>query len=198
MITFINSSQPTFGKFSIVKIKKDAFKKQESLIIVEDAFEKEFNTALKKITGILAIIKDRFGTGKSIYTYFLEQPNYAFLMDKLKEFGGYSLEWLHMHTGIPIIKPMEEDYHSFIVLTKDELEISRLMNDSIDIFAREATNYRNFRKSRGEIYDELTQEACINHCMTSFFANLIQNDKPDVYKIDDLSGLKEIVKHIME
>ena len=197
MIASINNSQPTFGKFSIVKIKKDALPTRESLIAVEDIFEREFNKAITKKGVFSNAIKKMFAIKSKDYVYFLEQPNYAALMDKLKDFGGYSLEWLHMHTGVPIVKPMEEDYHSFVVLTEDELDIGRIMNENVDNFVQETVSYRNFRKSRGEICDELTQEACINHCMTSLFFNLIKDDVPEIYKIDDFSCLKNVVKLIM-
>jgi len=197
MITAVNNTQPTFGKFSIIKVHKNAFCNQQTFMSIEDAFEQRFNKALSKKDKINSLFNKMFSKNSAPYVFFLEQPNFAFLMDKLKEFGGYSLEWLHMHTGVPIYRPLDEDYHSFFVLTEDELDVQKILKENVDDIVQETTLYKEYRTSQGELYDELTKEAFINHYMTSLFMSMIQDVPADVYKIEDFSDIKQVAEQIM-
>ena len=199
MITPINNNQITFGKYSIIQIPKNNFKNIESLALVEEHFENIFSKAVSEPTVLEKKIRKFFGkdSGKK-FVYFLEQPNFAILMDELKAFGNYSFEWLQLHTGIKLTPPINEDYYSFSVLTKEHKDIEEWFQAAIDNIVKDALSLRIEKYIKGEVYDKLTQEAFINKQLMSLFSFFTESEEPEIYKLNNINELPAIAKEIVK
>ena len=116
--------QPNFKQVNLIQISKKAFEDPE----VSSQCSKEFGKALQKATGrgfflghFVENLLVTLGLGgkktSKIYTQ-LESRSYS-MCDELLEGAGYSIEWLERNTGTKLKKPLDENMHSFYVLTKE-------------------------------------------------------------------------------
>lgn len=117
----VTNNQINFKSVMIYSIDKKEFKHPEDLVSVYDSFNDwlEENPEMAPPTKIKKILcKFRSAREKIAPCYFLEQPLYVPIIEKLNE-KGLSLDWLSNHSGIKIDPPLDPNSHSFIVLTDE-------------------------------------------------------------------------------
>ncbi len=194
MLSLVNNNQPTFKQYSLVQVSKKAFHNPENYL--ESA--RIFGQILEKN---LSPVKKRFEIWpfkikpKRTFDFFLEQPGYAFLRDKLKQFGDYSLEWLSLHTGIDIKKPMKDKYHSFIVYSGSEYDdIKNILNyEHYQLYSYKILNEYFKRKSNPNLVtDDLWLAAKSNEVLSKSFNKCASKYTPKKYIVETLSELETI------
>lgn len=202
MIQPINNSQPTFGKYAIIQVPHKAFKNPKNYLAVEEEFVRICEKAIDMPSAWKCKIADFFG--KAIcpkFDAYLESPNFPEMMKSLKDIGGYSIDWVKLHTGADIKPPKREDYHSFIVLTGDEFDrmseacLDESKQEEREDFMRKKID--NFKNS-GRSYSKLLVDAIVNEIAVKEFEEVFADTKPAIVEISELSELPELVKTMME
>jgi len=108
-----NNQQPNFTQINLVQVSKNAFKNPEDLYAVNKTFQDMANEAAGEINGGLSSILTLFGLGKKVNKTLdiLEHPGYMSITKKINK--------INRAIGLQIKKPINEDYHSFFVYTKE-------------------------------------------------------------------------------
>ena len=202
MIQPINNSQPTFGKYAVVQVPHKAFKNPKNYLAVEDEFVRICEKAIGMPSAWKCIIADFFG--KAIcpkFDAYLESPHFPEMMKSLKDIGGYSIDWVKLHTGADIKPPKREDYHSFIVLTGNEFD--RMAEACLDeskaeereeFLKRRINNFKN----AGRAFSPILVDAITNEIAVKEFDAVFKNITPETIEVSELTELPMIVKNLLE
>lgn len=131
-ISPVKNNQISFKEAYMYRFAKNQFEKPDDLNHVIDDFhamlpdlmETESMTKLQKFFNRIKI-----ATLQKCPVFFLEQPFYIVMINELKKYGKNTLDlnWLSIHSGAIIEKPLDKDAHSFFVLTDEhKLEFAEL------------------------------------------------------------------------
>lgn len=180
----------SFSGYSIIRIPKKAFKQPENYIQADRVFEKIFDKSIKEPGKISKSLG-----AKPKYIYFLEQPNYPDLMTELQKSGNYSQEWLNLHTGFETKPPQKEGFHSFIVLTKEDMSVYDLFKNCADEMISNISVIVKEIYAKGRRFDRLTKEALLNSNMQDVFEKSIKT-APEIYELETLDELPGIAKKL--
>lgn len=196
-----NNNRTSFGSVNLIQVSKKAFRTSED----SRATRKEFNTAVKTITGEannkLGKILRLFGFGNNNKTVnFLEYHGYERIVEELKKIGDYSLSWFSQHKGLPIAGPLHQDYHSFTVLTKEHKNAANPLFSLKNMFQL-GKNVHADAKARLRNGEKVKIDSTWSLIRTSqLFSEQIRaiTDGEPVHKfvIDDLSELPKVFEQI--
>ena len=116
--------KPNFKQVNLIQIPKKAFEDPQNL----KQCSKKFGSVLDKATGkglmagsFVENLMVLLGIGgKKVGKVYVQLESRSHDMcDELLEGAGYSIEWLERNTGTKLKKPLDENMHSFYVLTKE-------------------------------------------------------------------------------
>ena len=116
------SATPAFKQVNLVKVSKTFFNKEASAL-GKDTFMKGFLSyvANDKMGLGLKLLLSMIGLRKKAVKFFsfLEFPGYASVMQKAEDLGT-SFSWFKQNSGVDFREPLDEEYDSFWVLTKED------------------------------------------------------------------------------
>ena len=140
-ITPINVKQnPNFKQVTCVQIPKKAFINPENVRECSDMFPKRLDATVGVNRSVLSGMTNQIKTA-----YIPESMSYFAAKIAMQERGfNYSIGWAAQNTGLSIKKPINENYYSFYVFTKEHLDI--LKNAMLK--AMNIKNYINEGKSK--------------------------------------------------
>ena len=180
---------PTFKQISLVKVEKSFFKEGTSALIKDNAMKSLLSVMSKdKIGNKTKILLAMLGIRKKVMKFFsfLEFPGYASVMQKAEDLGtNYS--WFKQNSGIDFKDPMEENYDSFWVLTREDKdafidatpksEINRMINGLMSSLSE--------KKEKGETIPETLVVAQTAKWMNDKFEEVIKGKEVNEIVIDD-------------
>lgn len=120
-----NNRQTNFGSLNLVQVKKTAFKNPEDLIGCTKVFDKSLAKVNKEFIAKLPmpvrIIMHLIGVSNPITRAIvdLESPLYPIIKKRCQKMGNNAPFWYESQFGIKVPEPLDKDYHSFWVLTKE-------------------------------------------------------------------------------
>lgn len=199
--------QPKFGQNYLVQVAKGAFTNQDDLQNVSSVFSTSVRnivgdapSSLGKVLGKLGIEQKPF----KVFT-FLESPLKLQIAEDLKSADAPSIHWFSQHIGSPVKPPIDPNYHSFFVLTKENRDnapslffrknmksvvnqISTLMQKLRAINTQDMTPEKIARENKKNVY-------WIHAQLDGLLAKEIgESDK--TFKIDSLSELPKVFESI--
>ena len=196
---------PSFKGVNMVQISKKAFKNPENAHAVIDdfcdTFVKEMEKYPHKSRGFLDKIIRKFTKAADAFLY-LETPAYIDKVDVLKEnkLDGWPLSILSQKTGIPIKNAIDDDYHSFFILTNaegrkaDKYYNSRSQSKKAvktvqqEIYQKEITS-----QEQAQLYYDMRMLQILDEGME----NLIKGVPQKGFKVETLDDAKALVQKIM-
>ena len=199
MIQPINNNNSTFKGYNIVQLPKKAFERPDCFLAVENQFTKICDKAVKMPKPWMLSIASFFG--KIIMPQidcFLEAPLFSDLINDLENIGGYSINWLEMHSGATIKPQMREGYHSFVVLTGDDQE--KFRNLIIDYVmkgkADDLQSCLEERIKKGAVDDEISATATVYEKFSESFNEEFKDTKPTYHELNSLEELSPLIKKL--
>ena len=144
----INNCQTNFGKVTLVQIPKKEFANPENLSECSDIFTKKLDVLTKDNHYGLSGIISKHKTAN-----LLESMSYIMTKVVMSRLGSnYSIEWAAQNVGLTIKKPVDENYHSFFIFTKEHLDIfKKALKDikNLNKYSQEAQN--KYPEEKGKI-----------------------------------------------
>lgn len=214
-----NKSNVNFKSIYLIKVQKTAFKNcnfktvvGKQINYVEDlkAINKEFNKALiKSIEVPGSFLHNIWSKIKKPIASYLECPLIDYLAANSKRRGHASLIWLQSRADVKIQAPLEKNYHSFFLFTKNDIanlekakkafspksyikflqEASKELPFNINMKPLDAFLRKEDRESRALINS--------NNDVTKQLELLIDKNKIEKFMIKDLSELPNVVKTLL-
>lgn len=193
------NNQPHFTSINQIMIAKKAFNKPEDLIAVEKTFKDELITIIgkPKAPKALRIIKGLLGmkTGTKAKS-FLEQPDYVNIYKKLNKPGMGGFDWISQRLGIPIDKPVNENYHTFFVYTNKEKDaIMKSFSGVMKEYLKKTRQLRN-DKTISTNDSNLWIKVQINQMLNNVLKPIMEKSPPIITKVENLSELPAVLKNI--
>lgn len=201
----LNNKTVNFKGNVLIQVSKKAFKSPENLKQVGHIFDKACNKASgsgtsRIINDILYLSdKSKIVKSKNKVVSILEQPLYIQILNICKKNQIPSPYWLGNRMGVPIEGALDQNYHSFQLLTKDTKD------KYIDALFDKTKKEKMINEIKQKITPtdiKLSLSENIKRQMTELKVYLnesLQNisGKPEqTFKIDDLSELPGIFKKI--
>ena len=183
------SAKPTFKQVNLVKVEKSFFPKEASALakdtIMKNFFSLVTNDKMRNGTKILLSL---LGLRKKVTKFFsfLEFPGYASVMQKAEDLGtNYS--WFKQNSGIDFKDPMEENYDSFWVLTKEDKDafIDATPRSEINKMINEITTSLSEKKEKGETIPDTLVVAQTAKWMNDKFEEVIKGKEINEIIMDD-------------
>jgi len=210
-----NRNQINFGSVNLIQISKKAFQEPENLKLVSKTFDKtadkitgEFIGKIPKpIATILTLLGlAKKGTKTGVY---LESPLYRLILKDSQ--GPYSLNWHCRNLGVPVLEPLNENYHSFYVHTKEnkdyflslfhgegqkalsqELKIE--INKKFPKDAKDVETMKDIKTQLRQIW--MFNKAKMDQLITERLNNFNKGGEVNKFVINDLSELPDVFKKI--
>jgi len=192
-----NNQNPTFEKAYLVQVNKNAFKSQK-FNHANKTFIDTSNKYFGELPGWLSTITCMLGFGKKTNKTlsFLEFPQHQYQsIQKYCEKTGISSKHLEAVLGEKRLGPLNEDYHSFFVLTKETkdkafdflsnfkpMDIMREVMSDVERSSEKNISYSNL---------SLRQKA---KTINKFMDSIEQPAK--TYKVEALSDLPAVFKEM--
>lgn len=176
------SSQPNFKSVNIIQINKRVFKTPEDLAGIQSFANYIFNKLADIKTNTQPSFFNKIGLvkqKKQTFSY-LEQPYYVPIRKKLKEMGDYSLSWLSQNKKIPVREPLNQDYHSFFLYTKEHKDFCVNLDKQLQTAAKKQN----------------TSPVELNQVCIEKYAEFMGNEPIKVFTIDSLEQLSSTFKQI--
>lgn len=183
------SNTPAFKQVSLVKVEKTFFKEGTSALVKDNAMKgllsaMSYDKMGNKIKMLLAMLGIR-KKGMKFFS-FLEFPGYASIMQKAENLGtNYS--WFKQNSGINFNDPIDENYDSFWVLTKEDKdafidatpasEMNKMMNGIIGSLGE--------KKEKGEIVSDTFVVAQTAKWLNDKFEEVVKGKEVNEIVIDD-------------
>ena len=189
---------PNFKGINIVQIPRKAFKHPENYKECSKLFGKILDRASReKLRGKLGSIIAVFVPKASKTVSVLETPSYAHAKTAMRKTGNnYSIAWLRQNTGLPVKDSMDNNYHSFYVLTKEHKA------GYMDIFKQGLKNLMHFATEGVLKYPENKKMSSL-YAQTKFgveadkaFDKLVAETQVKEFKLQNLDEIKNIVKDL--
>ena len=191
-----NYYTPNFKQVNLVQVSKKAFKNPEKFFECSDTFSRTLGKLVNQVelTSLQETLA-KCGYSQPIkFLSIIESPGFLNIKNFLEKSGGKSLEWLKSITGINFPTALAEDYHSFIVLTKNEIYhyYQNLgYGNEVDCInrAHKATLYET---------ENAIPKAHVKFAefMDENFKKVIDNKPIKKFKIESLDELENIVKNL--
>lgn len=199
--------QPKFGQVYLIQVSKKAFSNPQNLDYVRDVFCNSVSKITKEMPFSLSNALAKLGVSrKSQKTFsFLESPTYPQIKKDLQESQAPSIHWFNFHIGNTVKEPLDQNYHSFYMLTKDD------KNGLIDSFSPKnikitwARLHSFMENAKSSIYQGLSNENILHSQKKDLYWIHAEFDKilaknvkePEkTFRINNLSELTEIFKEI--
>ena len=183
------SNTPAFKQVSLVKVEKSFFKEGTSALIKDNAMKSLLSVMSKDKMGNKAkILLAMLGIRKKVMKFFsfLEFPGYASVMQKAEDLGtNYS--WFKQNSGIDFKDPMEENYDSFWVLTREDKDafIDATPRSEMNKMINGLMASLSEKKERGETIADTYVVAQTAKWMNDKFEEVIKGKEVNEIVIDD-------------
>lgn len=187
---------PSFTAVNLVQVSKKAFAHPENLTECYDLFGKSIDILTKdKLTGFWGNLIALF-TPKNAKTAITAE-NYSYSLSKrgMEEWNlPYCLNWVRQNTGLPIKEPLDNEYHSFYVYTKEhKVDVAQIFKDlfkKMFSYSREAVKKYPRDLQMVKIYSMAKCGVDADAAIEKLTADTPVNK----FKINSLAELKDIIK----
>lgn len=180
---------PTFKQVSLVKVEKTFFKEGTPALVKDNAMKGLLSVISNdKMRNKIKMLLAMSGFRKKFMKFFsfLEFPGYASIMQKAEDLGtNYS--WFKQNSGIDFKDPMDENYDSFWVLTKEDKDafIDATPKSEINRMINELMSSLSEKKEKGETIPDSLIVAQTAKWMNDKFEEVIKGKEVNEIVIDD-------------
>ena len=115
-------------------------------------------------------------------------------MCELKKLN-YSPSWFAQNTGLPLIPPLDKDYHSFYVLTKEHFDNMKplftfsYLKNNIVACSKEAIE----RYTQDTAMRELYAQKKLFAAHDEIFSDMLKSNQVHSFKIENLDEIRNII-----
>lgn len=190
---------PKFKSINLVQIPKKAFSNPEDKLECRDEFDSIFKYYISdtKEPTLFERVKKFLKTDKPKASYVMEKPSYYAASIAMKQNNlRYSLSWLRRNSGLPISEPIDENYYSFFVYTKDDaLRAQKMVKKNLGNFGQykvEGLERYGDRKDIANVY----AEAKVGVDIERDNDELIKSIGIRKFRVKSFAGLGDIIKDL--